>query len=125
MRAVFRACATLLVLFVSARDTQPYALNLTEESEYHTDYDEDMVLSDFDLSNASSEHEQTEEEDENTEETADTADTVRRTLNRAWYVMSGVFGSLTASYFTQDEEIRMARRRRRHRNANQTSSKAH
>ncbi|KAI5088421.1 patatin-like phospholipase domain-containing protein 7 isoform X1, partial [Silurus meridionalis] len=47
-----------------------------EESEYHTDYDEDMVLSDFDLSNASSEHEQTEEEDDNTDE-ADTADTVR------------------------------------------------
>ncbi|KAI5613052.1 patatin-like phospholipase domain-containing protein 7 isoform X1, partial [Silurus asotus] len=39
-----------------------------EESEYHTDYDEDMVLSDFDLSNASSEHEQTEEEDDNTDE---------------------------------------------------------
>ncbi|XP_026068364.1 patatin-like phospholipase domain-containing protein 7 [Carassius auratus] len=39
-----------------------------EESEYQTDYDEDAVLSDFDLSNPDSEHS---EEDE----TADTADT--------------------------------------------------
>ncbi|XP_067295136.1 patatin-like phospholipase domain-containing protein 7 [Pseudorasbora parva] len=44
-----------------------------EESEYQTDYDEDTVLSDFDLSNPNSEH--TEEEDEEEEETADTADT--------------------------------------------------
>ncbi|XP_026787188.1 patatin-like phospholipase domain-containing protein 7 [Pangasianodon hypophthalmus] len=70
-----------------------------EESEYHTDYDEDMVLSDFELSNASSEHEHTEEEDENTEETADTADT--------------------------DEDIKMVRRQRRHRNTNHTSHDAH
>ncbi|TSV94880.1 Patatin-like phospholipase domain-containing protein 7 [Bagarius yarrelli] len=66
-----------------------------EESEYQTDYDEDVVLSDLDLSNASSEHEHTEEEDENTDETADTADT--------------------------DEEIKMMRRQRRHRNTNHTS----
>ncbi|XP_051516696.1 patatin-like phospholipase domain-containing protein 7 [Myxocyprinus asiaticus] len=45
-----------------------------EESEYQTDYDEDAVLSDFDLSNPNSEHsEHTEEEEE--DETADTADT--------------------------------------------------
>ncbi|XP_051748594.1 patatin-like phospholipase domain-containing protein 7 [Ctenopharyngodon idella] len=47
-----------------------------EESEYQTDYDEDAVLSDFDLSNPNSEHsEHTEEEEEEEEETADTADT--------------------------------------------------
>lgn len=46
------------------------SLTHTEESEYQTDYDEDAVLSDFDLSNPDSEHS---EEDE----TADTADTVR------------------------------------------------
>ncbi|KAL7836822.1 hypothetical protein AOLI_G00281060 [Acnodon oligacanthus] len=49
-----------------------------EESEYQTDYDEDIVLSDFELSNASSDHEHTDEEEEYTdeeEETADTADT--------------------------------------------------
>ncbi|XP_057176490.1 patatin-like phospholipase domain-containing protein 7 [Triplophysa rosa] len=45
-----------------------------EESEYQTDYDEDAVLSDFDLSNPNSEHsEHTEDEEE--EETADTLDT--------------------------------------------------
>ncbi|GAA6098811.1 patatin-like phospholipase domain-containing protein 7 [Tachysurus ichikawai] len=66
-----------------------------EESEYHTDYDEDIVLSDLDLSNACSEHEHTEEEDENTDETADTGDT--------------------------DEDIQTVRRQRRHRNANHTS----
>ncbi|XP_053466100.1 patatin-like phospholipase domain-containing protein 7 [Ictalurus furcatus] len=70
-----------------------------EESEYHTDYDEDMVLSEFDLSNASSEHEHTEDEDENTDETADTADT--------------------------DEEIKTVRRQRRHRSANHTSHDTH
>uniref|UniRef100_A0A4W4F3D2 lysophospholipase n=1 Tax=Electrophorus electricus TaxID=8005 RepID=A0A4W4F3D2_ELEEL len=51
-----------------------------EESEYQTDYEDDVVLSDFDLSNASSEHEHTEEEEElhtDEEETADTVDTVR------------------------------------------------
>uniref|UniRef100_A0A8B9GUF6 lysophospholipase n=1 Tax=Astyanax mexicanus TaxID=7994 RepID=A0A8B9GUF6_ASTMX len=54
-----------------------------EESEYQTDYDEDVVLSDFELSNASSDHEEhtEEEEEEHTEEeeeeTGDTADTVR------------------------------------------------
>lgn len=52
----------------------------TEESEYQTDYDEDAVLSDFDLSNPNSEH--SEEEDE---ETADTLDTVRE-LER-WFLM--------------------------------------
>ncbi|KAK1792244.1 hypothetical protein P4O66_012195, partial [Electrophorus voltai] len=49
-----------------------------EESEYQTDYEDDVVLSDFDLSNASSEHEHTEEEEElhtDEEETADTVDT--------------------------------------------------
>ncbi|XP_060738991.1 patatin-like phospholipase domain-containing protein 7 [Tachysurus vachellii] len=66
-----------------------------EESEYHTDYDEDIVLSDLDLSNACSEHEHTEEEDENTDETADTGDT--------------------------DEDIQTVRRQRRHRNTNHTS----
>lgn len=45
----------------------------TEESEYQTDYDEDAVLSDFDLSNPDSEHSEDEEE-----ETADTLDTVRQ-----------------------------------------------
>ncbi|XP_026866437.2 patatin-like phospholipase domain-containing protein 7 [Electrophorus electricus] len=69
-----------------------------EESEYQTDYEDDVVLSDFDLSNASSEHEHTEEEEElhtDEEETADTVDT--------------------------DEEIRISRRQRRHRKSNQTS----
>uniref|UniRef100_A0AAR2K228 lysophospholipase n=1 Tax=Pygocentrus nattereri TaxID=42514 RepID=A0AAR2K228_PYGNA len=37
-----------------------------EESECQTDYDEDIVLSDFELSNASSDHEHTEEELNNT-----------------------------------------------------------
>ncbi|KAI4880955.1 hypothetical protein NFI96_001125 [Prochilodus magdalenae] len=46
-----------------------------EESEYQTDYDEDVVLSDFELSNASSEHEEEEEHTDEEEETADTADT--------------------------------------------------
>uniref|UniRef100_A0AAR2J0S4 lysophospholipase n=1 Tax=Pygocentrus nattereri TaxID=42514 RepID=A0AAR2J0S4_PYGNA len=50
-----------------------------EESECQTDYDEDIVLSDFELSNASSDHEHTEEEyTDEEEETADTADTVKR-----------------------------------------------
>ncbi|KAG7318254.1 hypothetical protein KOW79_018009 [Hemibagrus wyckioides] len=66
-----------------------------EESEYHTDYDEDIVLSDLDLSYASSEHEHTEEEDENTDETADTADT--------------------------DEDFKTVRRQRRHQTGNHTS----
>uniref|UniRef100_A0AAR2JB52 lysophospholipase n=1 Tax=Pygocentrus nattereri TaxID=42514 RepID=A0AAR2JB52_PYGNA len=44
-----------------------------EESECQTDYDEDIVLSDFELSNASSDHEHTEEEyTDEEEETADT-----------------------------------------------------
>ncbi|RXN32044.1 patatin-like phospholipase domain-containing 7 [Labeo rohita] len=44
-----------------------------EESEYQTDYDEDAVLSDFDLSNPNSEHsEHTEEEEE--DDTPDTDD---------------------------------------------------
>ncbi|KAM9447170.1 patatin-like phospholipase domain-containing protein 7 [Clarias gariepinus] len=72
---------------------------MDDESEYHTDYDEDRMLSDFDISNASSEHEHTEEEDENTDETGDTADS--------------------------DEEIKPVRRRRRQRNANHTSHDAH
>uniref|UniRef100_A0A8C2BJK9 lysophospholipase n=1 Tax=Cyprinus carpio TaxID=7962 RepID=A0A8C2BJK9_CYPCA len=46
-----------------------------EESEYQTDYDEDAVLSDFDLSNPNSEHSEHTEDEE--DETADTADTVR------------------------------------------------
>uniref|UniRef100_A0A672NFC4 lysophospholipase n=1 Tax=Sinocyclocheilus grahami TaxID=75366 RepID=A0A672NFC4_SINGR len=46
-----------------------------EESEYQTDYDEDAVLSDFDLSNPNSEHSEHSEDEE--DETADTADTVR------------------------------------------------
>ncbi|XP_036454331.1 LOW QUALITY PROTEIN: patatin-like phospholipase domain-containing protein 7 [Colossoma macropomum] len=73
-----------------------------EESEYQTDYDEDIVLSDFELSNASSDHEHTEEEEEYTdeeEETADTADT--------------------------DEEIKVSRRRRRHHKTNHTSHSSH
>ncbi|XP_066513398.1 patatin-like phospholipase domain-containing protein 7 [Hoplias malabaricus] len=60
-----------------------------EESEYQTDYDEDVVMSDFELSNPSSEHEHTEEDERTDDEgMADTADT--------------------------DEEIRLTRRRRRH-----------
>ncbi|KAK3514878.1 hypothetical protein QTP70_033814, partial [Hemibagrus guttatus] len=70
-----------------------------EDSEYHTDYDEDIVLSDLDLSNASSEHEHTEEEDENTDETADTADT--------------------------DEDFKTVRSQRRHRNTNHSSHDMH
>ncbi|XP_076854368.1 patatin-like phospholipase domain-containing protein 7 isoform X2 [Brachyhypopomus gauderio] len=72
-----------------------------EESEYQTDYDDDVLLSDFDLSNASSEHEHTEEEELHTdeEETADTPDT--------------------------DEEIRFSRRQRRHRKSNHTSHVAY
>lgn len=46
-----------------------------EESEYQTDYDEDAVLSEFDLSNPNSEHsEQTEDEEDETADTADTDD---------------------------------------------------
>lgn len=44
-----------------------------EESEYQTDYDEDAVLSEFDLSNPNSEHSEHSEDEE--DETADTADT--------------------------------------------------
>uniref|UniRef100_A0A671NPU9 lysophospholipase n=1 Tax=Sinocyclocheilus anshuiensis TaxID=1608454 RepID=A0A671NPU9_9TELE len=43
-----------------------------EESEYQTDYDEDAVLSDFDLSNPNSEHSEHTEDEED-----ETADTVR------------------------------------------------
>lgn len=43
-----------------------------DESEYQTDYDEDAVLSDFDLSNPNSEH--TEEEEEETADSPDTED---------------------------------------------------
>ncbi len=42
-----------------------HSLTHTEESEYQTDYDEDAVLSEFDLSNPNSEHsEQTEDEED-------------------------------------------------------------
>uniref|UniRef100_A0AAR2M470 lysophospholipase n=1 Tax=Pygocentrus nattereri TaxID=42514 RepID=A0AAR2M470_PYGNA len=71
-----------------------------EESECQTDYDEDIVLSDFELSNASSDHEHTEEEyTDEEEETADTADT--------------------------DEEIKVSRRRRRHHKTNHTNHSSH
>ncbi|KTF91733.1 hypothetical protein cypCar_00003208 [Cyprinus carpio] len=47
----------------------------TNESEYQTDYDEDAVLSDLDLSNPNSEHsEHTEEEEDETADTDDTDD---------------------------------------------------
>uniref|UniRef100_A0A671KXX2 lysophospholipase n=1 Tax=Sinocyclocheilus anshuiensis TaxID=1608454 RepID=A0A671KXX2_9TELE len=52
-----------------------------EESEYQTDYDEDAVLSDLDLSNPNSEHSEHTEEEE--DETADTADTIRTRRHRA------------------------------------------
>lgn len=52
-----------------------HSLTHTEESEYQTDYDEDAVLSEFDLSNPNSEHSEQDEDEE--DETADTADTVR------------------------------------------------
>ncbi|XP_072521317.1 patatin-like phospholipase domain-containing protein 7 [Salminus brasiliensis] len=72
-----------------------------EESEYQTDYDEDVVLSDFELSNASSDHEHTEEEEhtDEEEETADTADT--------------------------DEEIKVTRRRRRNHKTNHARHSNH
>ncbi|XP_056313732.1 patatin-like phospholipase domain-containing protein 7 [Danio aesculapii] len=59
-----------------------------EESEYQTDYDEDAVLSDFDLSNPNSEHSDAQEDEDEEEETADTADTddeieIRKRRHRA------------------------------------------
>nr|XP_055055040.1 patatin-like phospholipase domain-containing protein 7 [Misgurnus anguillicaudatus] len=56
-----------------------------DESEYQTDYDEDAVLSDFDLSNPNSEHsEHTEEEEEETADSPDTEDEmeIRRRRHR-------------------------------------------
>ncbi|XP_049326272.1 patatin-like phospholipase domain-containing protein 7 [Astyanax mexicanus] len=70
-----------------------------EESEYQTDYDEDVVLSDFELSNASSDHEEHTEEEEEEEETGDTADT--------------------------DEEIKMTRQRRRNHKTNHARHSNH
>lgn len=67
---VVSPCHSLIfVLFLTFTHTH------TEESEYQTDYDEDAVLSDFDLSNPNSEHSEHTEDEE--DETADTADTVR------------------------------------------------